>query len=72
MPKVCGCCGARGRSAPDAAASNARALPALTRAFLFSCRLNYALVTTAWVSMWLMWAIIYMAQMKPLIKPERE
>jgi V-type H+-transporting ATPase subunit e len=35
-------------------------------------RLNYALVTTAWVCMWLMWAIIYMAQMKPLIKPERE
>ncbi|CAG7887754.1 unnamed protein product [Brassica rapa] len=32
-------------------------------------RLHFTLVITATVCCWLMWAIVYIAQMKPLIVP---
>jgi len=35
-------------------------------------QLRYTLGTTAVFCMWLFWAITYMAQMNPLINPERK
>eukprot|EP00793_Prasinoderma_coloniale_P002870 PRCOL_00002352-RA len=35
-------------------------------------RLNYLIVASAWFCMWLMWAIIYLAQINPLISPDRD
>lgn len=36
---------------------------------LASLSLKYTLVTTAVFCLWLMWGILYMAQMNPLILP---
>ncbi|CAI0379326.1 unnamed protein product [Linum tenue] len=41
----------------------------LTLAPLLISQLHLTLVITATVSCWMMWAIVYLAQMKPLIVP---
>ncbi|KAH0941996.1 hypothetical protein HID58_001633 [Brassica napus] len=49
-----------------------KSLSSLFFFFLFLAlwnRLHFTLVITATVCCWLMWAIVYIAQMKPLIVP---
>ncbi|KAJ0102148.1 hypothetical protein Patl1_04090 [Pistacia atlantica] len=36
---------------------------------ILQCRFHLTLVITATVCCWMMWAIVYLAQMKPLIVP---